>query len=280
MQYKANIGNDANDILAVAIVQFNGLIIASSHQHFGACTFAEQLLLLVECIADSDGILLQDKFVEQWQIGGIVTNGVFHQQDGAYAFLKDIVLGIQAILYQFNDCNDEVRRVVPVEQIIDVRFILLINTAVNLFAEYDVETIDSNDDMLVIKVTSGAYNGITTFDNGMPACYTVKTDSKSEGNCFSAELVSYNKTGAASENQWQSVSEKGISIKAGESICLRYKLSPLDEDDVDVSDVQSILFMDETDFGGAKYYGSGSGSTIMTLNLMDGKGRAYCDWDY
>ena len=151
--------------------------------------------------------------------------------------------------------------------------------AVNLVAEYDVETIDSTDDTLIIKVTSAGANGITTFDNSMPARYTLKKDSKSKGQCFSAALTGWNKTNAA-DDQWQDVSKNGVSIKAGESVCLKYKLSPWKDSDVEFDDVESLLFMDETEAGGAKYDGSGSGTTIMSLDLLAGKGRAYCDWDY
>ena len=63
MQHKADIGDDTDDIVAIPLIELHRFVIAGSHQHFGSGTLTEQLLLLVERIADSDRILLQYQFV-------------------------------------------------------------------------------------------------------------------------------------------------------------------------------------------------------------------------
>ena len=45
------------------------------------------------------------------------------------------MLRIQAVLYQFDDSDDEIRGVIPVEEIIDVRAVVLLNAVINLLAE-------------------------------------------------------------------------------------------------------------------------------------------------
>lgn len=159
--------------------------------------------------------------------------------------------------------------------------------AVNFSAEYSIETISSTDDTFVIRVTSGEYNGETVFDSDMPAKYTVQKDENGAVSVFSAILIAYSND----NDSWQDVPEEGVSIDAGDCIFLKYKLSAYDGYDENADPeaevffggneaVQSELFMDETDCGGAKYFGSGSGCTIMTLDLVTGEGKAYLDWDY
>ena len=152
--------------------------------------------------------------------------------------------------------------------------------AVNFSADYDVETVDITESMLIIKVMSAAGNGVTSFDAGMPARFTVKKDSQREGRCFSAKLIGWSKTSSATNEQWNDVPKNGVQIRAGESIFLKYQLSAWDDGDVSINEPECALFMDNTDWGGAKYDGSGRGTTIMTLDLLTGKGTAYCDWDY
>ena len=162
--------------------------------------------------------------------------------------------------------------------------------AVNFVAHYDVKVIDRTKRTFAIQVTSGAFNGVTTFDSQFWAKYTVQKDKQNKANVFSAYLIGYQKQ-EDGDGQWQDIPKKGVRIKAGESILLKYKLTAFEgydenaDPDTEVffggSDaVISELFMDQTESGGATYQGSGNGTTIMTLNLVSGKGKAYCDYDY
>ena len=157
-------------------------------------------------------------------------------------------------------------------------------------AHYDVKVIDRTKRTFAIQVTSGAFNGVTTFDSQFWAKYTVQKDKQNKANVFSAYLIGYQKQ-EDGDGQWQDIPKKGVRIKAGESILLKYKLTAFEgydenaDPDTEVffggSDaVISELFMDQTESGGATYHGSGNGTTIMTLNLVSGKGKAYCDYDY
>ena len=164
-------------------------------------------------------------------------------------------------------------------------------SAVNLFADYDVKVLGSKGDTFAIEVTSRAYNGITSFDASMPAQYSVQKDKKSGRNVFAASLTGFCKSYSGDKTEWQDVPKKGVKIKAGESVCLQYKLSIWEgyvDDENEISEdvyfggsdaVESYLTMDGSDSGGAKYYGSGAGVTVMGIDLVKGTGHAYCDFD-
>ena len=92
--HEADIGYHAYHIRAEPAVQLHGFVIAGSHEHFRSCALTEQLLFLVERIADSHRILLQDQFVEQRKVSGIVANGVLDEQNSPHTLLEDVVLGI------------------------------------------------------------------------------------------------------------------------------------------------------------------------------------------
>ena len=135
MQHKADIGDDADHILAVALVQFNRLVVAGRHEHLRSRALTEQLLLLVEGVADGDAVLVQHQFVEQRQVSRIIAHAVLHQHDGAHPFFEDVVRRVHAVLYQLDDRDDEVGGVVPVKEIVDVALVVLLDTVVYLFAE-------------------------------------------------------------------------------------------------------------------------------------------------
>ena len=176
--------------------------------------------------------------------------------------------------------------------------------AVNFEGKYDVEVVGSTEDAFAIKVTSAAYNGLTVFDTSMPAKYTVQKKSKGKKYVFGATLVGYSKGSAANamglagdtigiedDAAWLDIPEKGVRLKEKKSVYLKYTLSKWEGTDeeadtdaevfFDGSDAaQSSLFMDGDEGGGAEYHGSGLGQTIMKLDLIEGEGSAYCDWDY
>ena len=93
------------------------------------------MLFLIERIPDGDGVLLQHQFVEQRQVSRIIPHTVFYQQDRPYPFFQDIVFGIEPVLYQLDDGDDQVSGVIPVKEIVHIGLILLLNTPVHLFAE-------------------------------------------------------------------------------------------------------------------------------------------------
>ena len=163
--------------------------------------------------------------------------------------------------------------------------------AVNLIAGYEVEVAGSAGDTFVIRVTSDGYNGDTAFDATMPAQYCVQKDKKSGEHIFAATLTGYSKSFSADKTDWQAVPKKGVRIKAGESIYLQYKLSKWEgyADDPEETKAEpffggsdaeeSLLSMNGDDSGGAEYFGSGTGFTVMILDFVSGEGKAYCEFD-
>ena len=135
MQHKTDVGDDADDVLSIAVIKRYCLVITGCHQHFWTSPFTKQLLLLVQRIADSYPVLMQHEFIEKRQIRGVIPNGILDQQYRPYTLIEDVMRRIELVLYQFDDSDNKVGGVVPVEEIIDVRTIVLLNAVVYLLAE-------------------------------------------------------------------------------------------------------------------------------------------------
>lgn len=227
---------------------------------------------------EPDGVALYRKSEQQENFEEIG----FKQLDSQFEILDDSVKPGETYTYKARTFVKENGKIVhsPYSDEITI-------PAVNFSAEYEVKTIEYMEDIFVIQVSSSENNGTTVFEPTMPAKYTVQKDKQSITNVFCATLTSC----STNHHQWKEIPKEGVCLNAGECIYLKYKLSAyegydenanLDEEIFFGGDeaLVSVLFMDETDWGGAKYYGSGSGCTVMTLDLTTGKGNAYCDWDY
>ena len=93
------------------------------------------LLLLVERVLDGFAVLLEHQRVEQRQVGGIVAYGVLDQQDGAHPAHEAVEVGVELVLEQLDDGDDEVGGVVPAEDIVYAGGVLLVQQAVDFAGE-------------------------------------------------------------------------------------------------------------------------------------------------
>ena len=69
VQHKADVGDDAQEILLVLVVEGYGIVVVGGHQDFGTGPLSGNHLLLVEGVADGGYVLLQYQFIEQRKIG-------------------------------------------------------------------------------------------------------------------------------------------------------------------------------------------------------------------
>ena len=115
---KAYIGNYAQQMVRIAPVERESIVIAGGKQDFGPRSLALNLLLLVESVPDGFVVLLEYQFVKYGQVGGIIAHRIFNQKDGPGAHLKYVVVGIQTVFQEFDDGDYDIRVVVPAEDII------------------------------------------------------------------------------------------------------------------------------------------------------------------
>ena len=75
-------------------------------------------MLLVECVFQEFCTLLEHKLIQLRQIGRIVSDGVFHEENRLHTYFQDVVIGIGEVLEQLDDGDNEFRVAVPAENII------------------------------------------------------------------------------------------------------------------------------------------------------------------
>ena len=135
MQHKADIGNHTQEVLLILVIQRHGIVVVGSHQDFGTGTFAENLLVLVEGVAHGIHVLLEHQLVQQRQVGGVISDRIFYQQNALHAALEDVLRGVHAVFQQLDDGNDEVCAAVPVEDMVDVAEVPPLQLPVHLLGE-------------------------------------------------------------------------------------------------------------------------------------------------
>ena len=128
---KAHIGDDSYDVGLVAPVEGDGIVVVGRHKDFRSGTLAHNLLLFVQGVAYRLAVLLEDKFVEQRQIGGVVAHRILHQEYGPHPHLQYVLIGVELVLQELDDGDDDVRAVVPAEHIIDAGAVAALDVTVD-----------------------------------------------------------------------------------------------------------------------------------------------------
>ena len=85
VQHEPYVGDHAQDVLLVTVVEFHGLLVIGGQQDFRPGTLAQNLLLLVEGVLEEFCVLQQDQLVELGQVGRVETYRVLDEQDGLHA---------------------------------------------------------------------------------------------------------------------------------------------------------------------------------------------------
>ena len=69
MQHETNIGDNSQQVVLVFFIKGNGIVVVGCHQDLRAGALTRLLLLLVERVAHSRSVLVQDDAVQRRQIG-------------------------------------------------------------------------------------------------------------------------------------------------------------------------------------------------------------------
>ena len=145
--------------------------------------------------------------------------------------------------------------------------------AVNFLAYYDVESVTAPGEVgfFIIKISSAKYNGKLTLAHEAQASYSTEGNAAEDGKMLL--LSQYSKGGKT----WKTIPAKGLNIKAGQTRYLKFVSS--DSENVNFggnATEQSNLFMESAD---VEYDGPGNGFTQLDLDLVQGSGTAYMEWD-
>ena len=132
---EAHVGDDAQQVVAVAVVEVDRLLVGGGQQNLGPRALAQHLLLLVERILQKFGVLQQDELVELGQVGRVEADGVLDQQDGLDTPLEHVLAGVHGILDELDDGDDELRVAVPAEDVVECRAVALLDAAVDIRRE-------------------------------------------------------------------------------------------------------------------------------------------------
>ena len=79
MQDEADVGDDAQHVGLVFLVEGHGVVVVGGHEDLGPGALPEALLALVEGVADGLAVLEEDQAVQFRQVRGVVPNGILHQ---------------------------------------------------------------------------------------------------------------------------------------------------------------------------------------------------------
>ena len=135
VQDEADVGDDAQHVALVFLVQGHGVVVVRGHQDLRAGPLAEALLALVEGVPDGFAVLQEDEAVQFGEVDGVEADRVLHQEDALHAVLQDVHGRVPAVLQELDDRDDQVRGVVPAEDAVEMAQVVTLHLLVDLLRE-------------------------------------------------------------------------------------------------------------------------------------------------
>ena len=135
VQDEADVGDDAQHVALVFLVQGHGVVVVRGHQDLRTGPLAEALLALVEGVPDGFAVLQEDETVQLGEIDGVEADRVLHQEDALHAVLQDVHGRVPAVLQELDDGDDQVRGVVPAEDAVEMAQVVALHLLVDLLRE-------------------------------------------------------------------------------------------------------------------------------------------------
>ena len=135
VQHEPHIGDYAQQVTLVTLVNHHRLFVIGRQQDFGTPALAQHLLLLVERLFEKLSALLQHQLINCGQVGRVITDRIFDQQDRLHAHPENIVVGVHPVLDQLDDRQDQVGVAVPAEDIVNRRTVFALYAAVNILRQ-------------------------------------------------------------------------------------------------------------------------------------------------
>ncbi|CDD51019.1 conserved domain protein [Bacteroides sp. CAG:875] len=114
---KTGIGNDAQHVVLVLVIQVHGFLVRTGQHDFRTTAHAQRTLVLVQGFGGKLLALAEHELVEIGQHGRIEADRIFHEQNHLYANFLDVVLQVHLVLNQFDDGDQQVGISQPAEHV-------------------------------------------------------------------------------------------------------------------------------------------------------------------
>ena len=118
-----HIADHTEHIVAIALIQRYRLLIISRKHHLGTPAHTQHLLVLIERLGREFARLGQQKAINMWQYRRIEAHRVLHDHYHLHTDISNIG-GIQPILEQLDDCQQQIHVTKPREYIVNFREVL------------------------------------------------------------------------------------------------------------------------------------------------------------
>ena len=125
---EAGITDDAQHIVGIAVIPLHRLLVVSGKHYFWASALTLCGRMGVQRLSRKILRLGKDIVVEVGQYGAIETDIILHQQYHLHTSLLDVMFDVHAVLYQFDNREDEVGITQPAEHVVEDGHILMLDT--------------------------------------------------------------------------------------------------------------------------------------------------------
>ena len=131
MSRETAVTDDAQRIVGIFLIDAPGLIIGTCQHHLRTASHSERCRMGVQCLRSKALALGKDVTVQIGQHRRIEADGVFHEQNHLHACLLDVMLQVHAVLYQFDDGENQIGIAQPAEHVVEDTHILVLHAAGN-----------------------------------------------------------------------------------------------------------------------------------------------------
>ena len=133
--HKRHIADNAQNVFAVFVVEFDGFIVVSREHHLGTSPHTHHGFVGIERLGGEATRLPENKIIERGENRRIEAHRVLHQKNHLNAHLRDIVFGIHFIFDEFDDSHQQIHITQPAKHIVDGRKIFVLQSARHLTGE-------------------------------------------------------------------------------------------------------------------------------------------------
>ena len=151
---ETHIGDDAEDIVAVGFVDFDGLLVRSGQHHLGATAHTHGLEVVVEGFLRELLALLEHKTIEVGQSRGVEADAVLNEENYLHSDRSTVLRRVPFVLNQLDDSHQQLGIAQPGEHVVYARQVLALHAAAN-FAGEGRQDYNGNRGMEVLDIAGG-----------------------------------------------------------------------------------------------------------------------------
>ena len=116
----AYVGNHAQQIFLIFVIELHGLIIVMRQQHLGSDPHSQALIDVAHFLFDQLLGLPHHHRIERGQKQRIVMHRIFHQQDHPHEAMSRVILHVHLVFHVFHHGQKQLGIAIPEEYVIDI----------------------------------------------------------------------------------------------------------------------------------------------------------------